>query len=270
MTNFWWNTEIWTTDDGSQPLREEADARYIRPCPPQVTVVFPLREHQAVDARYNEGWWQGVISKVLNSREYLVYFKTSKELIMFENSKLRYHQDWLNGEWVIASKHVRSFEMQKSNERAVKSGDIKLKIKETGNRMKVKFCRGLKVEVRSDEEGYQGAWYSAIIIGLIGNDRYLVEYRTLNTDDETEQLKEEADATDIRPFPPDIGHLGLFKLHEIVDAWYNDGWWVGQVSSVLRNMKYMVHFRTTNEYLEFEHHELRPHLAWIQGEWVVS
>lgn len=97
-----------TMDDGTQPLREEVHARYIRPFPPEVPGVVSFKELQEVDAWYNEGWWEGVISKVLNVSEYIVYFSYSNEELRFGNSKLRPHQHWINGKWVIASK-VRSF-----------------------------------------------------------------------------------------------------------------------------------------------------------------
>ena len=97
-----------TMDDGTQPLREEVHARYIRPFPLEVPGVVSFKELQEVDAWYNEGWWEGVISKVLNFSEYLVYFSYSNEELRFGHSKLRPHQHWINGKWVIASK-VRSF-----------------------------------------------------------------------------------------------------------------------------------------------------------------
>ncbi|KAL3720357.1 hypothetical protein ACJRO7_005219 [Eucalyptus globulus] len=52
------------------------------------------------------------------------------------------------------------------------------------------FGKGKTVEVSSDEKGYEGSWFSAIVIDYIGNDKYLVEYLTLKTDDETEPLRE--------------------------------------------------------------------------------
>lgn len=56
---------------------------------------------------------------------------------------------------------------------------------------------------RSDEEGYQGSWFTATVVDFLQNGKYFVEYLTLKTDDLTEQLKEEAYASDIRPYPPD-------------------------------------------------------------------
>lgn len=126
------------------------------------------------------------------------------------------------------------------------------------------------MEVKSDEEGYQGSWFTAEIVGSIGTDKFLVEYQTLKTDDESQPLIERAEASYIRPCPPEIQRVDRFRLLEEVDAWYNDGWWVGLICGVLGDLKYSVYFWTTNEELEFQHFKLRPHQEWIDGKWIVS
>ncbi|KAK7246237.1 hypothetical protein RIF29_41098 [Crotalaria pallida] len=281
-----------TTDDGIHLLKEETDAQCIRPCPPEVPFEGSYKQYQEVDAWYNDAWWEGVVLQVLNSSECYVSF-IHNDVLKFEISKLRPHQDWLDGKWVISSKN--------SSELAMKFGDVMSKAKSlSGNKLILKFrlsgdgeiakkpryvtsttkntrsqfvqhfCKGAKVEVRSDEEGYQGAWYTAVVVDFLQNGKYLVEYLTLKTDDLNEQLKEEADASDIRPYPPDINHPHHFALREKVDAWYNEGWWVGQVSSILRGFKYRVYFWHTKDELEFEHCHLRPHQEWIDGRWVLA
>ena len=92
----------------------------------------------------------------------------------------------------------------KSCELAMAYRDVQVSMNDAGNKSKAKFNLGAMVEVRSDEEGFRGSWYTAIIVDLIGNDKFLVEYQTLRTEDETELLREEADVSDIRPYPPDI------------------------------------------------------------------
>lgn len=159
---------------------------------------------------------------------------------------------------------------KKPSESPKKPRDVMTRTTNARSKFVAHLCRGAKVEVRSDEEGYQGSWYTAIVVDSLQNGKYLVEYLTLKTDDLTEQLKEVADASDIRPYPPDVKHVHPFTLREMVDAWYNEGWWVGQVSRVLVGFKYKVYFWTTKEELEFEHCHLRPHQAWIDGKWVLA
>lgn len=133
------------------------------------------------------------------------------------------------------------------------------------------FLTGTRVEVRSNEEGYHGSWFAATVVGSEDkDDKLLVQYETLTTEDETQALTEMADVSNIRPLPPIINRLERFKMLEKVNAWYNDGWWVGLVSKVLNGLKYVVYFWTTNEEIEFQHSMLRPHQDMINGKWVAS
>ncbi|KAK0602265.1 hypothetical protein LWI29_031876 [Acer saccharum] len=92
------------------------------------------------------------------------------------------------------------------------------KRKEPGEAIpEVKFSKGIVVEVSSDEDGFNGAWFAAKIIEPAGEDKYLVVYDDLRTDDDKEFLREEVDTLHIRPFPPetvmaDSVSIGLIKL----------------------------------------------------------
>lgn len=132
------------------------------------------------------------------------------------------------------------------------------------------FSKGTLVEVSSDEDGFQGAWFAATIVEPAGKDKYLVEYQSLRTEDDKEFLKEEIDIMHIRPSPPDACVVDRFSRLDEVDALYNDGWWVGTISKVLSNSRYIVYFKSTDEEIQFEHSELRVHQDWIDGKWVVA
>ena len=164
------------------------------------------------------------------------------------------------------------FELQRTSGLKLKSRERerKFKVKDSGRISEAKFSKGTVVEVKSNEEGYQGSWFTAVIVGSIPKDKFLVQYQTLKTDDETELLKERVDASCIRPCPSVIQRVDRFKLFEKVDAWYNDGWWVGLISRVLGGLNYTVYFWTTNEELEFGHFSLRPHQEWIGGKWIID
>lgn len=93
------------TDDGAEPLKEAVDAFHIRPTPETPPVnAFKLLEE--VDARYNDGWWVGVISRVLGGSRYGVYFRHSKEELAFGHADLRPHLEWMNGRWVQTSQAI--------------------------------------------------------------------------------------------------------------------------------------------------------------------
>ncbi|XVF05927.1 hypothetical protein REPUB_Repub06bG0004000 [Reevesia pubescens] len=133
-----------------------------------------------------------------------------------------------------------------------------------------KFTEGARVEVTSDEDGFEGAWFPAAIVKAVGKDRYLIQYETLRTEDDTDFLKEEYDTLHIRPYPPEIVVADRFKKLEEVDALYNDGWWVGVISKVLSDSKYEVYFKTTDEQMKFDHSDLRLHQDWIDGKWIAA
>lgn len=152
----------------------------------------------------------------------------------------------------------------------LKSNKGTLKRKHRGRASEPTFTNGMTVEVKSDEEGYQGSWYTATVVCSLSSDKFLVEYQTLKTDDESALLREKALASYIRPCPPKIMRVDRFKMLEEVDAWYNDGWWVGLISKVLDCLTYTVYFWTTNEELIFEHYSLRPHQEWVGGKWIAA
>lgn len=93
-----------TNDDGTELLKEKANIKHIRPYPPETAVRDYFSLLQEVDALYNDGWWVGVISKVLQGQKYLIYFRGTNEEMEFKHSDLRPHQDWIDGKWVVASK----------------------------------------------------------------------------------------------------------------------------------------------------------------------
>ncbi|CAN6575831.1 unnamed protein product [Malus baccata var. baccata] len=131
-----------------------------------------------------------------------------------------------------------------------------------------KFTKGMLVEVCSDEDGFLGAWFAATIVEAVGNDKFLIEYQSLRTEDNSAFLREEIDTLHIRPNPPETA-FEHFSLLQEVDALYNDGWWVGVISKVLSGSRYIVYFRSTYEEIEFQQSELRLHQDWIGGKWVM-
>ncbi|KAJ0979967.1 hypothetical protein J5N97_015441 [Dioscorea zingiberensis] len=225
-----------------RPLRETVPASNVRPRPPYLGAAWGERYaiHQLVDAYHNEGWWTGAVSEV-RGEQYSVFFPSTGETIAFRPSEVRAHLDWVNDRWVVPDPKRMT---------------------------KTEFREGRLVEVSSDEEGFCGAWFTATIIQLIGKKKFLVEYKDLKTDDETEFLKERVDSLHIRPTPPAIPVPEKFNLLEEIDAFHNDGWWEGVISKVLGGSKYIVYFRHFNEELEFGHEDLRLHYDWIDGRWL--
>lgn len=239
-------------DNGTTPLKERVELVQIRPIPPRESKrVYELNEE--VDVFYNDGWWEGVITQVLEDNQYSVYFRPTREQNDYKDSDLRLHREWVNENWVPPLEE----------EAVPLSEDNNHKEKEENA-----FSKGSLVEVSSDEDGFEGAWFAATVVEVIGKEKFLVEYRDLRTEDDKEFVREEVDALHIRPHPPKAEKVNNFKQFEEVDALYNDGWWVGIISRVLGHSKYLVYFKGTDEELEFKDDELRLHQDWINGKWV--
>ncbi|KAK9673370.1 hypothetical protein RND81_12G163400 [Saponaria officinalis] len=246
-------------NSGSKPLKEKVELVQIRPVPPrEMERVYKLDED--VDAFYNDGWWEGVVTQIVvddhNVCKYSVYFRPSREQCEFVASDLRLHREWVTDHWVPPLEDIHG---------EVGSTEVKIDREEVNP-----FSKGAQVEVSSDEEGFEGAWFAASVIEVLGKDKFLVEYNDLTTDDNTQFVREEVDALHIRPCPPTAEKVDKFKQFDEVDALYNDGWWVGIIAKVLGRSKYKVFFRTTNEEMEFKYDKLRLHQDWANGKWVVA
>lgn len=89
----------------SQPLREYISVPFIRPSPLLgYTKSFELND--IVDAFYKDGWWTGVITKIFDKFKFQVTCQNLPYVIYAEVKDLRFHMDWINGEWFKPKKQV--------------------------------------------------------------------------------------------------------------------------------------------------------------------
>lgn len=249
---------------GTKRLREELDLVQLRPPPPREKLLS-FKFNEEVDAYYNDGWWEGVVTEVLGKDMYSVFFRGNREQIDFKASQLRLHREWVKGKWVPHLEDAPPLELEQ-DEKVSAPTELKLNNEEI---TEDSFGQGALVEVSSDEDGFEGAWFVATVLKKLDERKYLIEYQNLRNDDDTEFVKEEVDTLHIRPCPPDVGQIDRFEVLDEVDALYNDGWWVGVISKVFK-VKYTVYFRGTNENLKFKHSDLRRHQEWINGKWVIA
>uniref|UniRef100_A0A0E0BI76 Agenet domain-containing protein n=1 Tax=Oryza glumipatula TaxID=40148 RepID=A0A0E0BI76_9ORYZ len=142
------------------------------------------------------------------------------------------------------------------------------------------FPVGAEVEVGSDDPGFVGSFYEGTVEAhLPGGDGYVVAYTTL--EEGGAALREEARARDVRPQPPPVAGApgaGGFAMHDMVEAFHNEGWWSGVVTGLPlpldvlpvdpRRRVYTVAFPTSREVMEFEEAALRPHRVFRRGSWV--
>ncbi|KAM7265583.1 hypothetical protein ACFE04_003266 [Oxalis oulophora] len=150
---------------------------------------------------------------------------------------------------------------------------------------------GSKVEFSSKEEGYKGSYFTATIVDTPqpttnNNNTYVIQYDNITNEDGTKPLRELAHVSCIRPLPPQPlvedkeQHSSCsFVLNDVVEAFYNDGWWVGVVDKVKRSggsgsggggemKRYRVRFEDPLHFIEFDENLLRPHFDWVDGKWV--
>nr|XP_043618682.1 DUF724 domain-containing protein 2-like isoform X2 [Erigeron canadensis] len=229
------------TEDGSSKLREYANVAYVRPAPEPIDnryVEFQLND--VVDAFYRDGWWTGVITKVLDTDRYIIGFKDPPSEIEFKISDIRIHRKWVAGKWV-----------QPQNQR-------------TAGLM---FAPGKKVEVLLEGEKYRDVWVPATVQRRSGGvNNFWVAYYRPGEGEVPKEEKKLVDYLHIRPQPPHLKDKN-FLLLEKVDAYYEFGWWSGVITKELPEDRYNVFFKHTKKEKEFNSWKLRPHMEWKGGKW---
>ncbi|KAI3676624.1 hypothetical protein L1987_86236 [Smallanthus sonchifolius] len=92
-------------------LTEIVEPSFVRPLPPcnlgRDNGDFEL--YDVVDAYHREGWWIGVVKKVIvegEMRKYTVLFENPPEEVEFERAQLRLHVDWIDRCWQVPQKKV--------------------------------------------------------------------------------------------------------------------------------------------------------------------
>ncbi|MCO5606141.1 hypothetical protein L7F22_060328 [Adiantum nelumboides] len=127
---------------------------------------------------------------------------------------------------------------------------------------------GDKVEVRSDEEGFIGAWYAAEVVHLDSRSTCVVEYEQLLSDDGL-PLQEVVLLSNLRPRPPTLPARPFWLQGHLVEAYDRDGWWHGVVVRPLPDRDLvLVRFRTTGEEIPFHSSLLRGLQNWDDGVWM--
>ncbi|XP_040946431.1 protein AGENET DOMAIN (AGD)-CONTAINING P1 isoform X1 [Gossypium hirsutum] len=254
---------------GTKAIREYNSVD-IRPLPPRHRP-RKFKVGDLVEAYYRFGWFEGEIVEELHNGNYICQLKSSKRLELVVE-RLRLQRSWRDGEWIppldeseLAVEEEDStekmMESETDNAEASKAGTGNI-LEESDQKTKEKeeeFSEGAHVEVTNiDGDGSNQAWFAATIVKPVGNNRYLIRFETLRTEDDTGFLEKEMDSSHIRPPPPHIPVPDQFKMFDHVEVLYKGGWWKGVIAEVLPDdSKYLV-FLANYDKLECKHSDLRP------------
>ncbi|KAI4322768.1 hypothetical protein L6164_022433 [Bauhinia variegata] len=95
----------------------------------------------------------------------------------------------------------------------------------------------------------------ARVISRLGNGLYVVEYKNLLENDESGPLVETVHPKELRHLPPKITAT-TYALYDKVDAFDNDGWWVGKMTG-RADPNYNVYFEYYNQEIAYPVSQLR-------------
>ncbi|KAJ4783524.1 hypothetical protein LUZ62_034770 [Rhynchospora pubera] len=148
------------------------------------------------------------------------------------------------------------------------------------------FPVGAEVEVRIRSDGFHDSWYEAIVLShykVTRYSKYKVQYlEFLREDGSGEKLVEDVLAKDVRPraprrftshgpsfsLPNNEDEDPDFKMHDLVEAFHNDGWWHGVISALSPDAGlYTVSFPNSRDVFQFKPADIRPQLAFANGLW---
>ncbi|KFK32129.1 hypothetical protein AALP_AA6G201900 [Arabis alpina] len=227
-------------DTGTSPMKETIEQSFIRPVPPvEKYKDVVLVEGLEVDADHNDGWWTGVVIKVMKEDKYLVKFDIPPDVIQFEKNQLRAHIHW-NG-WIWKPPVIQ--ELNKSM-----------------------FSPGTLVEVSSVIRKVEPRWFPAMIIKEIEeNGKKMFIVKENSNGDEAKSTKT-VDPSHVRPAPP-APSVEEYALLDCVEAFRISNWRQGVVRGILSNKRYMVSVESTKKELVLPHSKLRPLMEWEDGVW---
>ncbi|XP_055803762.1 protein AGENET DOMAIN (AGD)-CONTAINING P1-like [Solanum dulcamara] len=236
-----------------------------------------------VDVFVNDGWWFGFINGK-TGEEYNVYFPTTADNITYSYDVLRFHQELSNKE----NKENKAAKLRALMRMTLLLYPQIVITLETARRFK---CKNLLTDDESEPledvvattEVYRvplhqckivsenrfhlydmvdvfvnDGWWFGFINGKTGEE---IKCKNLLTDDESEPLEDVVATIEVYPIPLHqckIVSENRFRLYDMVDVFFNDGWWFGFINGKTGE-EYYVYFSTTADNITYSSDVLRFH-----------
>ncbi|XP_074314533.1 protein AGENET DOMAIN (AGD)-CONTAINING P1-like [Silene latifolia] len=119
-----------------------------------------------------------------------------------------------------------------------------------------------RVEVMFPEAGFVGSFFLATVLLLLDDGHVYVQFHHLLTYSGFFFLRDIIEVVNIRPMPPFIGTVE-YAVHDLVEVFVNDGWWLGRVIDIyVVDGYYEIHFEGYDEVSFNVFYEMHPHLVW--------
>ncbi|XP_074340154.1 DUF724 domain-containing protein 6-like isoform X2 [Apium graveolens] len=100
--------ELVSDEDETKKLCEKVHVELVRPLAPSGIKDDDFEINDVVDVYHKDGWWVGVVEKVLSKDEVLVAFDDPPDKITAKRLDVRFHFDWINGKWVKPDKKIKN------------------------------------------------------------------------------------------------------------------------------------------------------------------
>ena len=127
------------------------------------------------------------------------------------------------------------------------------------------------VEVINCGSGNEYVYYGAMVISPISEGKCTIRFTHLTEeDDENKPLVEDVPVAMLRPVPEAIPQWE-YRIGEITDGWYNNGWWLGRVVEKVHGTltQYVIRFEDRSQHA-FAFQDVRLHQEWSRGVWMYA
>ena len=149
----------------------------------------------------------------------------------------------------------------------------------------MELTKDMRVEVRTTEEGFEGAWFEGDILGVTAygqhcadGQHWKIRYDGFETEDKRPldvELCLHSEHVQVRPVD---GRLKIqlpqhFSAGYAVEASRNGGWWCGVIANLRTDVKeesWFVYFPDTDTVESYRRSELRPAQEWNGANWELA